>query len=121
MFEAEFLQVEAVYENVDEPYWILLVNIFVERVWEEYGLFSVDAVYVFAHGCCWLLWPPLLPSLGIGGSSVMMRYTVLPRYSFGQVTLAPVPYAVTCLFMKPTTPTTLISVTGLKSTFGGII
>ena len=35
MFEAELLQVEAVDESVDEPYWVFLVNVLVECVWEK--------------------------------------------------------------------------------------
>ena len=50
MFEAEFFYVEAVYEGVNEPDWILCIHVFVERVWEEYGLVSVGSVYVFAYG-----------------------------------------------------------------------
>ena len=35
VFEAEFLQVEAVDEGVDEPDRVLFVNVFVECVWER--------------------------------------------------------------------------------------
>jgi hypothetical protein len=45
--------------------WVFCINVFVECVWEEYGLVSVGAVNVFAHFCCWLLWPPFLPSRGV--------------------------------------------------------
>ena len=62
MFEAELLQVEAVDEGVDEPDWVLLVNVFVECVWEEGCLVSVEARYVFAHVL-------LLCSLGVAFSS----------------------------------------------------
>ena len=47
MFEVEFLQIEAVDEGVDEPYRVFLVNVFVESVWKEYGLFSVAAAELF--------------------------------------------------------------------------
>jgi hypothetical protein len=43
-------------------------------------------------------------SLGFQGSFVMIRYAVLPRCSFGHVTLAPGPWGVTCLLTKPTIP-----------------
>ena len=51
MFEAKFLQVEAVDEGVDEPDRVLFVNVFVEGVWEEYGLVSVSSANMLAHGC----------------------------------------------------------------------
>jgi hypothetical protein len=49
MFEAKFLQVEAVYEGVYEPYRVFFVDVFFERVWKEGCLFSVESLYVFAH------------------------------------------------------------------------
>jgi hypothetical protein len=35
MCEAELLEVEAVDEGVDEPYWVFLVNVFFESFWED--------------------------------------------------------------------------------------
>ena len=50
MFEAKLFHVEAVYEGIDEPYWILFVDILVDGVWEQHCLVSVWSVHMFAHG-----------------------------------------------------------------------
>ena len=84
------------------------------------NLLPVKARYVFGHAVYALLLPPLLPSRGTHFSSVMTRYAVFPRNSFGQVTLAPLPYQVTSLFMNPKIPVILSSVATLNPTFLGI-
>ena len=50
MFEAEFFQVEAVNECVNEPDGVFFVNIFVDGVWKQHCLVSMGSVYMFAHG-----------------------------------------------------------------------
>jgi hypothetical protein len=50
VFEAEFFQVEAVDEGVDEPDWILLFYVLVDGIWKKHCLASVGACYMFAHG-----------------------------------------------------------------------
>ena len=73
MFEAKFLQVEAVDEGVDEPDRVPFVNVLVECIGGEYGLFSVGAVYVFAYSCCSLLLSPISSAASSHGSFVMTR------------------------------------------------
>ena len=40
MFEAEFFQVEAVCEGVDELDWVVFFNVFLEGLWEKERLVS---------------------------------------------------------------------------------
>ena len=94
-------EVQAIDEGIDEPNRVLLGNIVVEDLWEKQLLTTVRTRDEAAHR--------LLRRGRSSGqsSSVITRYAVLPRYSLGQVTLAPVPWGTTGRRTNPTIPSTL--------------